>query len=155
MTVSDWVRVRCDRTYRSQNWAGKGVLMAVDGVTAETAHWRPHPEQHTIAEIVAYMAFWKDVVAAALGGGPYQYAEEGNWRPVEPTNAGWRQAQDALRGAHRGLMTVMRRMRDRDLMTRVGGRRKYTIADLAVDIATHDGYHAGQIFVLRRLYAHA
>jgi hypothetical protein len=25
--------------------------------------------------------------------------------------------------------------------------------DLAVDIATHDLYHAGQIFVLKRLYA--
>lgn len=155
MTMSDWARTRCDRTYRSGNWAGKGVLAALDGVTAESAHWRPQAEQHTIAEIVLHMAFWKDVVAGVLGSGSYRYKEEGNWRAVEPTDAGWRRAQSALRTAHRGLMSAMRRVRDRDLMNRLRGRRKYTIADLTVDVATHDSYHVGQIFVLRHLYAHS
>jgi uncharacterized damage-inducible protein DinB len=155
MTISEWVCARCDRTFRSRNWAGKGALAALARVTAEVAHWRPHPKQHTIAETVLHMAFWKDVVAGVLASPSYRYRGEDNWRTVEPTDAGWRQAQGALRTAHRGLMRVLRRLRDRDLLKKVRGGRKVTVADLAVDIATHDSYHAAQIFVLRRLDAHA
>ena len=101
------------------------------------------------------MAFWKDVVAGVLASPSSRYRGEDNWRAVEPTDAGWRQTQGALRTAHRGLMRVLRRLRDRDLLKKVRGGRKDTVADLAVDIATHDSYHAAQIFVLMRLYARA
>ncbi len=74
------------------------------------------------------------------------------WRIVEPTEADWERAQQALDIAHRQLTVAMRRVRDRGLMKTVRGRRKYTVADLAVDVATHDSYHVAQIFVLRRLY---
>ena len=155
MTMSDWIRARCDRTYRSRNWAAKGVLSAIDAVTAEVAHWRPHPDQHTIAEIVLHMAFWKDVVASALSTGVYRYPKPDNWRAVEPTKEGWNQVQNTLRAAHRRLIIALERVRDRQLMETVRRRRKYIVADLAVDIATHDSYHIGQIFVLRRLYGTA
>jgi uncharacterized damage-inducible protein DinB len=155
VTVSDWILARCDRTYRSRNWAAKGVLSALREVTAEVAHWRPHPDQHTIAEIVLHMAFWKDVVASALSTGVYRYAKSEDWRAVEPTKDSWEQAQDALRAAHHRLIATLRQIRDRQLMQTVRRRRKYTVADLAVDIATHDSYHVGQIFVLRRIYVTA
>lgn len=117
------------------------------------AHWRPHPDQHTIAEIVLHMAFWNGVVADALRTGVYRYAKSDDWRIVEPTQDGWERAQGALHAEHRRLIAVLRKIRDRQLMATLRRRRQYTVADLAVDIATHDSYHVGQIFVLRRLHA--
>ncbi len=46
----------------------------------------------------------------------------------------------------------MRQVRDGRLMKSVRGSRKYTVADLAVDIATHDSYRVGQIYLLWRLH---
>ncbi len=75
MAMSDWIRRRCNRTYRSHNWAGKGSLLSVQGVTTEVAHWRSDPKQHSIAEIILHMAFWKELVPTVLGGGMYRYAK--------------------------------------------------------------------------------
>lgn len=113
LAVSDWIRSRCNRTYRSHNWAGKGSLLSVQSVASEVAHWRPHPEQHTIAEIVLHMAFWKELVATVLSGGIYRYAKSDVWREVQPTEAGWKRAQRSMDAAHRHLMAAMRRVRDR------------------------------------------
>jgi len=154
--ILQWIVDRCDRTYRRGNWAGSGVLPALEGVTVETAHWRPHPEQHTIAEIVLHMAYWKDAAAARLAGRPWTDDEQEDWRPVPRTAAGWDQARAELQAAHERLMADLRTLGGEQLLTAVsrgdGGEPTRAI-DLAVDVATHDHYHAAQIFVLRRLHA--
>ncbi len=51
MDILRWARARVDQTFRKRNWAGRGVLPALRGVTSAQAHWRPSPAQHSIAEI--------------------------------------------------------------------------------------------------------
>jgi len=149
-----WLIRRVDRTYRQGNWAGRGVLAAIADVPAEMAHWRPHPAQHTIAEMVLHMGYWKDAVTARLRGRPWRFDEQQNWPTLFPTAEAWEEAKAELAAAHRRLRTALRGVRAERLLERPsddGGRRP-TLADLVVDIATHDSYHAAQIFVLKRLY---
>lgn len=152
-----WIVDRCDRTYHKGNWAGSGVLPSIEGVEVETAHWRPHPEQHTIAEIVLHMAYWKDAAGARIAGRSWNYDEHQDWRPVSPTGQGWDQAKAELQAAHGRLMADLRALRDDQLLvpvTRVEWEKStLRVIDLAVDVATHDHYHAAQIFVLKRLSA--
>ena len=148
--IIDWIVRRCDGTYRRGNWAGKGPLPSIKGVTARVAH-RRHPGQHTIAEIVLHMAYWKDAVTARLTGQQWRYDESQNWRAAVATEEGWAQARAELGAAHRRLMAALRTLTPGRLLEPVRG--PWRLIDLSADIATHDTYHAAQIFVLRRLEA--
>lgn len=143
-----WLIRRCDRTYRRGNWAGGGPGRALHGVTSEAAHVR-HPGEHTIAESALHMAYWKDAVTAHVTGKPWTFDPQGNWRSPAPTAEGWAQARAELAASHRRLMRALRGLTPRRLEERVA--RGVTVLDLLVDIATHDTYHAAQVFILRRL----
>ncbi len=83
MDAYAWLIEHVDRTYQEGNWAGTGVRPALEGVSAELAGWRPHPEQHTIAEIALHMAYWKDAVGARLAErhGPTTRTRTGDRHP--------------------------------------------------------------------------
>ncbi len=156
--ILHWIAERCDQTYKKGNWAGRGVLPAIDGISAEMAHWRPHPEQHTIAEIVLHMAYWKDAAGARMAGRPWTHDEQLDWRPVPTTEQGWGQARAELQAAHERVMADLRALSDDRLLTSLGKgwwaeTATLRVIDLAVDVASHDLYHAAQIFVLKRLSA--
>ncbi len=163
--VFHWVLDHCDQTYRKGNWAGRGVLPAIDGVHAGAAHWRPHPEQHTIAEIGLHMAYWKDAAGARMAGRPWTYDGQQDWRAVPATEPGWTRVRTELEAAHERLMAVLHGLEAGRLMTPLlksglvfqdqWEARPLRVIDLAVDIATHDHYHAAQVFVLKRLYTGA
>jgi len=146
--VRDWLVARVRGTYRRGNWAGKGALASIEGMTAEVAHHR-HPEQHTIAEIVLHMAYWKDAVTARLTGTPWTFDDRVNWRPAGPGEHGWTAARQELSAAHTRLTAALRRLTPDRLLERIRGSLR--MIDVVTDIATHDTYHAAQIFVLRRL----
>ncbi|HEY3248475.1 MAG TPA: DinB family protein [bacterium] len=150
-----WARRRVDQTYRTGNWAGPGVLRAIRAVPSAVAHWRPDPDQHTIAEMVRHMGYWKLAVEARLTGRPWAYDKVENWRPVAPTARGWVDAKAELADAHRRLMRALDRLSAADLAAPVQPvdprKRRWSILDFVIDVATHDTYHAAQIFVLRRL----
>ncbi|TMJ00651.1 MAG: DinB family protein [Bacillati bacterium ANGP1] len=157
--VVQWILEHVDQTYRKGNWAGRGVLPAIEGVDAGAAHWRPHPEQHTIAEITLHMGYWKDAAGTRVAGRPWTYDEQQDWRGVPATDQGWSQARTELERAHQRLMQDLHSLGTDRLLAPLRKTewetRSLRTIDLAVDIATHDHYHAAQIFVLKRLYAGA
>jgi uncharacterized damage-inducible protein DinB len=158
MDIVTWIRDRFELTDRLGNWAAHGVAPALEGVTAELAYWRPAPEQHTIAEMIAHLAYHRELVALRLRGEPKPHREDEDWQAGPPTEAGFAAARARLDRAHREVGAALADLKSEELLEPVMGswlspkvvtRR----IDLAVDIATHDLYHAGQIFVLKRLYA--
>ena len=153
-----WLVRHCDSTYRRGNWAGRGVLPAIDGVSLEEAHWRPHPEQHTVAELILHMGYWKDAVTARLRGEPWKYDEAMDWRGVPSTEAGLTEAREDLHRAHERLLTALGGVEPDGLMESIGKAwwaedETLRLTDLIVGVAAHDIYHAAQIFVLRRLHS--
>jgi uncharacterized damage-inducible protein DinB len=148
---------RYDQTDSLGNWAARGVQPALQGVTVEMAHWRPTPDQHTIAELVSHIAYHRELVTRRLRGDLWEYRDEADWQSGLPTEEGWAQARSRLDLARRQLMVTLAMLKHSNLLEPLGKswlspelvtRR----IDLAIDIATHDIYHAGQIFVLKRLF---
>lgn len=157
MDIVGWIVEHVDQTYRKGNWAGRGVLPALEGVTAEESAWRPNPEQKTIGEITRHMAYWKDAVSARTSGQEWKYSDEANWRPVPATARGWEEARAELEHSHERLLRVLRSFSAERLNEVVWKawwleEGQARVIDWAVGAAHHDMYHAAQIFVLRRLY---
>ncbi len=151
MDLRAWAAERLERTYRDGNWAGSGVLPALRDVTLDEAHWRPAPEQHTIAEIALHVAYWCWMVAYRLDPGSTAKPGE-DWQPVAPTPEAWQRVLEGLEGAHAACAAAIRAADPARLDEPIPDS-PWAVRDVVADIATHDSYHAAQIFVLRRLYA--
>lgn len=157
MELVDWIVEHCDRTYRKGNWAGRGVLPAIEGVTTEEASWRPNHEQHTIGEIVLHMAYWKDAITARVTKQPWEFSEEMNWRPVPPTDQGWAETRAELDMSHAKVIQALRSLSPERLFEVVGKTwwmegGEARVIDWGVGTTQHDMYHAAQIFILRRFF---
>lgn len=157
MDITGWIAERYDLTHRLGNWAARGVAPALEGVTGEMASWRPVPDQHTIGEIVAHLAYHAELGGQRLRGGAWEYRREDDWQAGPPTEDAWARVRARQRRAHEDCATVLAALDAGQLLEPLD--KSWLAPDLvtrridyAVDIATHDSYHAGQIFVLKRLF---
>jgi uncharacterized damage-inducible protein DinB len=143
-----------DQAYDKKAWHGPNLRSAVRRLNAEQAAWRPHPQRHTIAEIVVHAAYWKYTVRRRLRGdkrGSFPL-KGSNWFPLRAplTEEAWRGFLDLLEAEHRALRAAVAEMTPRQLR-HVPARSAFSYAALIQGAAAHDVYHAGQIQLLRRL----
>lgn len=158
MDLTGWIAERYELTNRLGNWAAHGVQPALEGLTVEMANWRPADGQHTIAEMIAHLAYHRELVALRLRGEPKPHDPDEDWQAGPPTADGLARVRARLDRAHKDVTEALAELQPDRLLDALMGswlspKRVTRTIDLAVDIATHDLYHAGQIFVLKRLYA--
>ena len=128
---------------------------ALDGLTDEQAIARDAAAPHSIAEIVAHLAFWQDWFLARCAGDP---------RPMVASAAdGWRRIEDGDWPALKqrfldGLDAAVQLSEDADrLSARITPPiefpplAEYTVRDALTHMAVHNAHHLGQIVTLRQL----
>ncbi len=146
-----WLADRLERTYREGNWAGRGLVPALEGVSPVEAHWRPTTGQHTIAELVAHVAYWCRWTAHHLQ--PHRFPHPGqDWPEVPPTREAWEEIRRQVEQAHRDCADAIRSA-DPSVLDLPAPENSCTWREALADLATHTTYHAAQVFVLRRWYA--
>jgi uncharacterized damage-inducible protein DinB len=126
---------------------------ALDGLTVADAERRVKRLPHSIAEIVAHLAFWQDwflarcsgqaigMVASAADGWPAVAA--GSWPTLRSR---FLQHLDQLSGLAHGDAT-----KPITPPIEFPPLASYTIADVLVHVATHNAHHIGQVIVIRQL----
>jgi uncharacterized damage-inducible protein DinB len=146
-----------DQSYDHKSWHGPVLRGALRGITAEQAAWRPGPGRHNIWELAVHAAYWKYSVLRRLRrGDAVRFPLKGsNWFPRpegEASERAWKADLQILADLHRDLRQAVATLRDADLETIPEGS-KTRVIDLVLGVARHDIYHAGQIQLLKRLYA--
>ena len=147
--------------FQKPAWHGPNLRSALRGVRVEEAVWRPAPGRHNIWEIAVHAAYWKYTVARRLTGSKkHEFPEKGrNWfARSKAKSAGdeaekrWKNDLALLAKTHRELCNAIKGLNESELMRSTRGSRQTALRNIA-GIAMHDAYHAGQIQVLRKLYA--
>lgn len=145
-----------DLAYSGKAWHGPTLRGSVRGLDLATTAFRPAPGRRNIWEIAVHAAYWKYTVRRRLlgekrGSFPLQGS---NWfaRPVERTEAAWKEDVALLEEMHRTLRQAVAGL-DEAALTITPKGSKVNNLDLLIGIAQHDVYHAGQIQVLKRLAA--
>jgi uncharacterized damage-inducible protein DinB len=143
-----------DQAYDKKAWHGPNLRSAVRRLGAEQAAWRPHPQRHSIAELVVHAAYWKYTVRRRLRGdkrGSFPL-KGSNWFPLRAplSEEAWRGYLELLEGEHQALRAAVAALPPRELR-RVPARSAFNVAALIQGVAAHDVYHAGQIQLLKRL----
>jgi DinB superfamily len=137
-----------DEAYLRKTWHGPNLKGALRGVTAQQAEWRPAAGRHSIAELTLHAAYWKYAVVRRLRGeARHSFPLAGsNWiKCPQPLNAKeWKQMRGLLDYEHRQLREAVSELR-------AGAPEKKV--RMIFGVAYHDVYHAGQIQLLKRLYA--
>ena len=150
-----------DQAYNKTSWHGTNLRGSLRRVTPAHAAWRPAEHRHNIWEIAVHAAYWKYAVARrfrrdARGSFPLKGS---NWfrRPSNddagrPLAKAWKSDLRLLDEMHDSLRAAVTRLSARDLAVTPPGKKVSNFAVLS-GAAAHDLYHAGQIQLLKRLFA--
>lgn len=143
---------------RGQAWhGGPTPVGALRGVTPVAARWRPAPGRHTIWELALHAAYWKYAVRRRLLGAaiPRFPRRPANWpgMPVPADARAWTRDRELLAVEHQLLLETVEDFPATLLAKSAGGAKRWTWGDLVIGILMHDAYHAGQIQLLKRLWA--
>jgi hypothetical protein len=144
-----------DQGYDHKSWHGPILKGSLRGLSAEQAAWRPAPSRHNVWEIAVHAAYWKYSVLHRLRPEVRFPLKGSNWFPRpegEVSERAWKADLQVLADVHRDLRQAVAALLDEDLETVPRGSRT-SFLDLVLGVAHHDVYHAGQIQVLKRLYA--
>jgi hypothetical protein len=138
-------------------WHGAALAQNLDGINAEQAASRPVPDAHSVWEIVLHMTGWTREVARRLEGGEPGTPVAGDWPAVgRVSEQGWARARAALGEAHAALAAAVERFPEARWGDRVGGERDAPLgtgvsyAAMVTGLLQHDGYHGGQVGLLRK-----
>lgn len=142
-----------DRAY-GRSWHGPNLKGSLRGLTSAAAFFRPGWDRHSIYDLVLHAAYWKYTARRRFTG------QKGGSFPLEGSNffpGPSRPSARALAGAkalleseHRALREVVEDAPEGAFLARVG---RWTGEAVIAGVAAHDIYHAGQIQLLKRLFA--
>lgn len=145
-----------DQGFDRATWHGPTLGGSIRGLTVRETLWRPGPRRHNIWELVLHTAYWKYAVRRRLtGAAGGRFPRPGsNWPalPAGQTPAAWRRDVALLKTMHRDLRDTVAGLPLAQLRVK-GGRKRWTHSEMIHGVAMHDLYHAGQIQLIKRLYA--
>lgn len=141
-----------DYTFGHGGWF-KALNQAVAGLTAEQAAWSPGEGVHSVWESVNHLSFWKEKVAARLGGAPLtggRINNDSTFSESRTDEAAWQAALERLVAAQRAYREAVASLSDERLEAPLPGERT-PLKELLMSLNLHDTYHLGQMVAVRKL----
>jgi hypothetical protein len=154
MTETEIIILQLEQAFRQRSWHGTNLLGSIRRLKPADAAWRPFPDRHNIWEIIVHAAYWKYTVFRRFAGirrGSFPL-KGSNWfsRPREISDQALKADVMLLRDQHEKLVEAVGAFANSDLGKKPSGSQ-FTFRELAIGVAAHDLYHAGQIQLLKRL----
>jgi uncharacterized damage-inducible protein DinB len=144
-------------TLYEEDWQWQPSLsVAVEGLTAAQAEWKPAAERHSIWQIVRHLILWKQGVLSAWDGSPRDGAQmsDEDWKDAYGSEAEWQRDRQTLLDVSEQFLSRARALTDTELarpITWYASGETQPLALRIVRTTTHDIYHSGQIRYLRAL----
>ena len=127
---------------------------ALAGLSPDVAAAKPPRAPHSIAEVVAHMAFWQDWFLDRCEGiaAPPPANAAGGWPPI--ASGEWDRILDRFEaGFKRGLSLADDETRTTAPLApalEFDHLKRYTIGDALIHVALHNAHHTGQVITLRQ-----
>lgn len=127
------------------------LSLAVSGLTAAQAAWKPSADRHSIWQIVRHVIHWKEAQISALDGKPLDYDlwNRADWQEVVGDQRAWEADVERLATISREIQARVEAMDDESLAQGIKwyqqSLKPRSIAIRLLELATHDIYHTGQI----------
>ena len=125
--------------------------LVLDGLPPDLADRRVPGAPHTIAEIVAHMAFWQGWFRGRCDGtaGPMPASAALGW--VAPAAGSWDAVRTGFVDGLDRLVTLGDHGRRIDPPIEFPPLGQYTVGDVLVHVGAHNAHHLGQVVLLRQV----
>lgn len=131
-------------TYEGEPWFGESFQTKMNGITEAQAMKQPKSGEHSIAQVVSHMEFWRRAVLSKIqGGNGAQFTGDNpeNWPSTELLKKkGWDAIRTSFSTTHAALIASLQ---SNDLPPNLAGELAGTMQ--------HDVYHIGQIGFIKKL----
>jgi uncharacterized damage-inducible protein DinB len=125
----------------------------LDGLRVELAERRPAGAPHSIAALVAHLAFWQDWFYDRCVGlaTPMPQSAASGWPAVAPGT--WPTTREKFLSRLNQLAEISEEVAATPLSPAIEfpPLANYTVGDALIHVATHNSHHLGQIVLLRQL----
>ena len=123
----------------------------LDGLSTEDAERRPAQSPHSIAEVVAHMAFWQEWFGRRAGGegDPMARHAADGWPAV--ASGSWPSLRERF-VSHLERLAALGADGGRAVAPPIEfpPLARYTVADALAHVAMHNAHHLGQVVLLRQ-----
>ncbi len=136
-----------DKEFDGESFNGPPLMATLDALSAEEARSEATYEGYSAWEIAVHCAFYKHVIAAALGATVEKFPyEEKNFSAIpEPADdAAWKSARALLRRSHHAVMGATRAA-SREALDAVWPEWDVPLREAVSWLCTHDTFHNAQI----------
>lgn len=127
-------------------WHGTPLRRLLDDVDEAKAQAHPIANVKSIAELLAHITAWVEIVQRRLAGEQVDVTEEMDFPRAEGSFAQW---VERLERAHTLLVDTVARTPEKNFDRTVAGK-SYTVEHMLHGLISHNAYHAGQIALLRK-----
>jgi uncharacterized damage-inducible protein DinB len=138
---------RLEEIYSGEPWFGESILTKLKDVAEVSAFKQPKAGEHSIAELVAHMIFWRRAALQKITGNDaaaFSMQSPDNWPALESLKKmGWKKLTESLRETQESLVSELHK--NAPLSDEVSAQINGTIE--------HDIYHLGQIAIVKKLVA--
>lgn len=138
-------------------WASKHYKLMLKDLSDPVAFNRPHPQLHTIAEIIAHMTFWRaeTLLKIKTGKGMHTDDSPGNWQENSTLlKIGWRKLKSDYDDSFNELILLISQKED-DFLDQTyedpDFKGNYPYRFVLDGMLHHDLYHLGQMGMLLKL----
>ncbi|OZI07998.1 hypothetical protein BWI93_11625 [Siphonobacter sp. BAB-5385] len=143
--------------FNGQPWLDETLLKKTGKLSSEQAFQRPYPHVHSVAEILAHLIAWRQVLIKRLEGNyAYQIQMQGSqdWPSLEQLRvSGWKALQEQLVSNQTRLIALLKHQPQGVLSTHYN-EQGHTFEYLINGIIQHDLYHLGQIGLVISMLKH-
>ena len=148
-----------EEAYRLPNWNETNLRSSLKRVSPAMAAWRPEYAKRSIADLVVHCAYWKYSLRRRLSGAKRgSFAFKGsNWfsTPARITQQQWSDYLSLLEDEHEQLCEAIRSATRSLSKSTARPDGRWTLVQRIYWQAIHDGYHTGQINLLKAMYRRA
>lgn len=129
-------------TWNDEQWFAP-INVAIQGLTAQQAMWKPNDSSHSVGELAYHLLFWnKQSLDKFYGRKPDSFNGDNNTTFTKFTDETWAATVKELNDVMQQWEKAIKEADDTKLL-----KWYETIAN----INTHNAYHTGQIVYLRKL----
>lgn len=161
MTPKELLLNHLEYTFEKEAWQ-PSLAMAVHGLTAAHAAWKPAPDRHSIWQVVRHVTHWKRATLQAWEGSQPLFSDRRateklhevvrtDWPDASGTDEAWEADVRAIHDVSLAMWERARASSEEDLQRPFPGEDWGPAVMRVLRMATHDIYHAGQIRYLRAL----
>lgn len=135
--------------YQGDCWIGLNFQQAIKGIDAQKAANKKGEGHNSIWQLVNHLIYWRKTVIIRLQGVLGHPPMQDFYQPEQLTASEWTRTLEHFEEVNQTLIDVIRGF-DENKIDQPSPMKGQTYHQLLIGCLQHDGYHMGQIILLKK-----